>query len=443
MRQRYRLYRRKNGGRYYIHDDVTGKQESLGTSDRATAVRLFHSKSEAVQQPAVNLQIARAYLAASDPQIATRNWQFVMDEMVKLKTDETQHRWQTAIKDKAFNLIRHLPILETRPENFLRVLETGKVSTNVYLRRIHNFALDMTWLPWPVIVKRQWPKVQFKDKRAITWEEHQAIVTRELNPERKAFYKLAWHMGASQSDLANLEAENIDWEHNVISFARKKTGSIAIMRFDDEVAEILRDLPGNGPLFPYLRTVRSGDRATEFHQRIAGLGIKGVSLHSYRYAWAERAKKAGYPERFAQEALGHNSKAIHRAYARRAQVELPPLSEFERMRNNSDRRQNCRTGDQNPERINQGSDMNLNPGEVLNPVFHFLDDAIADYGVYLYLALVWLSVIVIAWIFSGGLRRKMRQQPRISVGIVILPPARQPPPIIYHERDSWCDDGKF
>jgi integrase len=108
----------------------------------------------------------------------------------------------------------------------------------------------------------------------------------------------------------------------------------SIMRFDDEVAELFRDLPGNGPLFPYLRTVRSGDRATEFHQRIEGLGIKGVSLHSYRYAWAERARKAGYPERFAQEALGHNSKAIHRAYARRAQVELPPLSEFERMRNN-------------------------------------------------------------------------------------------------------------
>ena len=69
--------------------------------------------------------------------------------------------------------------------------------------------------------------------------------------------------------------------------------------FDDEVAEIFRDLPGSGPLFPYLRTVRSGDRATAFHQRIARLSIKGVSLHSYRYAWAERAKKAGYPERFA------------------------------------------------------------------------------------------------------------------------------------------------
>jgi hypothetical protein len=55
-----------------------------------------------------------------------------------------------------------------------------------------------------------------------------------------------------------------------------------------------------------------------------------VSLHSYRYAWAERAKICGYPERFAQEALGHNSKAIHRAYARKAQVRLPSLESYEK-----------------------------------------------------------------------------------------------------------------
>jgi hypothetical protein len=55
-----------------------------------------------------------------------------------------------------------------------------------------------------------------------------------------------------------------------------------------------------------------------------------VTLHSYRYAWAERAKIVGYPERFAQLALGHNSKAVHRAYAKNAQVTLPPLEEYER-----------------------------------------------------------------------------------------------------------------
>jgi integrase len=101
------------------------------------------------------------------------------------------------------------------------------------------------------------------------------------------------------------------------------------MRFDDEVAAIFSELPQAGPLFPYLRRVRSCDRATEFKQRCEGLEIRGVTLHSYRYSWAERAKKAGYPERFAQQALGHNSKAVHRAYAKNALVELPCLSEYE------------------------------------------------------------------------------------------------------------------
>ena len=162
---------------------------------------------------------------------------------------------------------------------------------------------------------------------------------------------------------------------------------------------------------------------------------------SFRTLRAERAKRAGYPERFAQEALGHNSKAIHRAYARHAQVELPPLSEFERRRNHQT------NGARIVEPVlkilnalNQGRGMNLDPGEVLNPVFHFLDDAIADYGVYLYLALVWLSVIVIVWIFSGGLRGKMRQQPRISVGILIQPSTRHPPLIKFHGYDSDCVD---
>ena len=71
-------------------------------------------------------------------------------------------------------------------------------------------------------------------------------------------------------------------------------------------------------------------RAKEFKRRCVGLGIMGVSLHSYRYAWAERAKSCGYPERFAQEALGHNSKAVHRSYARKAQVRLPSLESYEK-----------------------------------------------------------------------------------------------------------------
>ena len=87
--------------------------------------------------------------------------------------------------------------------------------------------------------------------------------------------------------------------------------------------------------------------------------------------------------------------------------------------------------------------MNLNPATVLDPVFQFLDKIIAEFGVYLFLAFVWLSVLVLAWVFSGGLRRKFPNQPHIraSIGIIIQPYAPPPPPtIIIHEYDP-PDDG--
>jgi hypothetical protein len=67
------------------------------------------------------------------------------------------------------------------PEHFDRALSDGKVSTNAFLRRIHNFALDMNWLLKSVIPRLQWPKPVFKSKRVITAEEHAAIIQREFN----------------------------------------------------------------------------------------------------------------------------------------------------------------------------------------------------------------------------------------------------------------------
>lgn len=330
MKQRYRLYRRKAGGKFYVHDAQTGKQESLGTSDRTEAQRLLHTRNEAERQPAMNLQIARAYLVASDPQIVTRNWQLVMDEAGKLKTGPTRQRWERAMKDKAFDFIRQSPILETRAEHFLRVLENGTVCTNIFLRRLHNFALDMSWLPWPLIPKKRWPEISFKDKRAITWEEHKKVLAGESNAELRDYYELLWHFGASQTDMASLRVEDIDWANQTISYARMKTGSRAMIRFGDNIVNILKRRPETGYLFPQIVRWKESDRAKAFIRRCRLVKVSGVSLHSYRYAWAERARTCGFPERFAQEALGHGSKAVARAYAKKATVLVPSLEEYER-----------------------------------------------------------------------------------------------------------------
>src|SRR6266699_1853815 len=330
MKRRFILYRRRRGGMFYVEDTVARKQESLGTRERGEALAMVNARNEAVRQPHLNLQIAKAYLAGTDSAASTRTWQHAVDALIETKHGPTKDRWRRAAKESALDLIRNRVVIETQAEHLLAALKAGTVSTNVHLRKLHNFCLSMNWLPWPIIPKRLWPEIQFKPKRAITIEEHRLIIEREKNPERRNFYELCWHLGGSQTDVACLDAEDIDWTQHTVAYARKKTGSLAIIHFGDEIAEILSRLPTRGPLFPYLRRIRAGDRATEFKQRCNGLGIVGVSLHSYRYAWAERARKCGYPERFAQEALGHNSKAVHRSYAKRPEVRLPSLEQYER-----------------------------------------------------------------------------------------------------------------
>jgi hypothetical protein len=48
------------GGSFYIQDNVTRKQESLRTQDKATAERLLSARNKAARQPAINRAIAHA-----------------------------------------------------------------------------------------------------------------------------------------------------------------------------------------------------------------------------------------------------------------------------------------------------------------------------------------------------------------------------------------------
>ena len=91
--------------------------------------------------------------------------------------------------------------------------------------------------------------------------------------------------------------------------------------------------------------------------------------------------------------------------------------------------------------------MNLNPAEVLNPIFNALDALIQNYGVYLYLVFVWLSLGAIVWVLGGGLRQK---RPRGNSAMVISgiifttrPPMHTLPPIIIADVDpAWNGDNE-
>jgi hypothetical protein len=90
--------------------------------------------------------------------------------------------------------------------------------------------------------------------------------------------------------------------------------------------------------------------------------------------------------------------------------------------------------------------MNLNPAELLNPIFNALDGLIENDGFYLYLGFVWLALLVIAWILSGGLRKRMKGNSATVIPAIIFtmqPPMQSPPPIVGIEiEQTWDDDNE-
>jgi hypothetical protein len=141
MKARYRLIRRRlRGGAFYCVDTKTGKRTSLSTSDKDEAQQIIQAKNQAERQPMLNLQIAKAYLAGSDSSISGRTWQQALEALTNSKQGANQERWLRVAKDPALQPLLPQVIVETQGELLLKVLQSGTVSTNVYLRRLHNFA---------------------------------------------------------------------------------------------------------------------------------------------------------------------------------------------------------------------------------------------------------------------------------------------------------------
>jgi len=264
--------------------------------------------------------------------MAQRTWQAVMDEMATHGIPTTQERCARGFRSKSYHPIRSKPLVQTTGEDLLTIIHANGNCVAHYLRRLHNLALDLGWPPWPILAKRAWPKIRSQSKRAITAEEHAAVIAAEKNPERRTYYELLYETGAAQTDAANLNAADIDWQNGVLIYRRKKLGPFSEpcrLTIGTKLRALLNALPSTGHLFPNIKRTSADHRSAEFRRRCRVAGITGISLHSYRHAWAQRAKVCGYPQRFAQEALGHSSRAVHEAYAKGAFVICPALDEYE------------------------------------------------------------------------------------------------------------------
>jgi integrase len=324
------------GGNFYARDRVTGRSESLGTADRTTARQLLAARNQAVSQPQLNRTMAKAYLSAKSPDLLTRTWADVMEHYSASGVESTRKRKAVAFRSRPFAQLRGVNLMDTEAGHLLTVLEHQRAgnSTNHYLRRLHNYALHLGWLLAPVMAEAAWPEIRRRKFTAITENEHRRIVEREPVLERKLYYEMLWETGGSQSDIACLNWDQINLHTETIRFRRRKlagkeSGGESLLRIGPCLKKLLDQLSQYGDLFPKMKREDSKNRSSEFGRRCKTLGIEGRSLHSYRYAWAQRARAAGMPEREAMNHLGHESRAIHAAYAGGAQVAVLPLEFYE------------------------------------------------------------------------------------------------------------------
>lgn len=333
MKHRYWLFSRR--GVYYLQDSETGRKESLNTRDRREAERLRIARNEAASKPLLGLTLGRAYLAAHDPNLVRRSWKDVMDLFVQRGKESSRVRRLRAVRSPSIARLTSKKLIETTADDLRASLADQRPGTNHFLRVLHNLAVGLGWLPWPILTPKLWPKCLVRPKRGITPEEHQRIVAAETDPEKRTFYQMLWEIGASQIDAASLTSENVDWSQKILSYQRRKTGQWAHLMIGTALDSILRTLPQSGALFPKLNARSSSERSAEFRRRCRLLGLHQISLHSYRYGWAERARSVGYPERWAQNALGHSSRAVHAAYARGSTAICPPMEAFANLPNHN------------------------------------------------------------------------------------------------------------
>jgi integrase len=338
MQDKFRLYRRPNG-MLYAEECATRHRESLQTKNEAEARRLIAAKNQAASQPVFNMEMAKVYLRAHDPLLCERTWTTVSDAVQQTYKGPTKARWEKFIKSNPMAIVLGKKLIQTTSTDFLAVLNhpEARVSTNVFLRILHNRAVDLGWIVQPVILKKAWPKIRYGRRRGITFKEHQKILAVTPREDYRLFFELLWETGGSQTDIASLTAEDIDWPNRRLYYERQKLASRELGRaciaIGPRLEAILKQLPSKGFLFPKLVKLKEGWRSAVFWKRRRAAGIPaGICLHSYRYGWAERAEAAGMPEREAMAHLGHSSRAVHRAYARNANRVTLPLEYYEAAR---------------------------------------------------------------------------------------------------------------
>ena len=196
----------RRGPIFYLEDRETGQQTSLRTKDESEARKLVQARNDSVNQPMLNMVMAKTFLSARDPKLVTRTWGDVMTLFCQRGKAPTRMRHERVVRTKPMQFLRSKTLIETTADDFFHAISIGTNSTVIFLQTLQNDALGMGWLPAPVLPKKRWPKMPKKPRRAITLAEHQLMVESVSDKEWVTIPKRG-----SISTAREFVGKNIEW----------------------------------------------------------------------------------------------------------------------------------------------------------------------------------------------------------------------------------------
>jgi len=191
------------------------------------------------------------------------------------------------------------------------------------------------------------PKIKHVKRRSIpsTWTETETIKILESidrgNPCGKRDYAillLITRLGLRQSDVINLEFNDLDWEKSTISFNQKKTKELLTLPLLEDVGNAIIDYLKNGrPIsdlpFVFMKHYHPFEQMTDIYLILekylwfSGVGKKADRQngpHSLRHSLAGRLLEKDTPVEVISSILGHSSINVTNEYLK---IDLKSLAE--------------------------------------------------------------------------------------------------------------------
>ena len=265
MLNKYRLFQRANGV-FHCQDNESGQESSLRTKDRRAAEKLLHVQNEAQRLPTLNLTMARAYLSAHDGNMSTRTWAAVMREMGTHGIESSQERCTRTFGSKAFDPIRHKPLVQTTAEDLLSIVHNNGHSIAHYLRRLHNLACEFGLVgladPCQACLAKDPRQAPPRRDCRRTREDH-----REREESGKAcLLRIPLRDGRGSVRRSGTHGGDFDWQDRLLVYHRKKLGpdsEPARLSVGAKLRELLESLPKSGDL---LSSPQEGEAKCAFHR---------------------------------------------------------------------------------------------------------------------------------------------------------------------------------